>query len=76
MTAQTTVAEFIEKLTSIESELQLLKDDRKELLDEYKDRINTKALLAAIRIAKIRAKLGDDVADCDSYLDEVDGKLD
>lgn len=76
MSATTTVTEFIEELTRIESEIRLLQDDRKALIDDYKDKINMKALMAAIKIAKIRAKLGDDVGDCDTYLDEVDGKLD
>jgi hypothetical protein len=76
MSGQTVVAEFVEELTRIENELQLLKVDRKELIESYKDKINTKAMMAAIRIAKIRAKLGEDVSDCDVYLDEVDGKVD
>jgi uncharacterized protein (UPF0335 family) len=76
MSGQTTVAEFIEQLTRIESEMQLLQEDRKTLIDDYKEKINIKALMAAIRIAKIRAKLGENVNDCDVYLNEVDGKLD
>lgn len=76
MSGQTTVAEFIEQLTRIENEMQLLQEDRKTLIEDYKEKINMKALMAAIRIAKIRAKLGENVNDCDVYLNEVDGKLD
>ena len=76
MSGTTTVTEFIEELTRIEGEIRLLQEDRKSLIDDYKDKINMKALMAAIKIAKIRAKLGDDVGDCETYLDEVDGKLD
>jgi uncharacterized protein (UPF0335 family) len=76
MSGQTTVAEFIEQLTRIENEMQLLQEDRKTLIDDYKEKINMKALMAAIRIAKIRSKLGENVNDCDVYLNEVDGKLD
>jgi hypothetical protein len=75
MSGNNTVTEFIEELTRIESEIRLLQDDRKSLIDDYKEKINMKALMAAIKIAKIRAKLGDDVGDCDTYLCEVDGKL-
>ena len=75
MSGTTTVTEFIEELTRIEGEIRLLQEDRKSLIDDYKDKINMKALMAAIKIAKIRAKLGDDVGDCETYLDEVDGKL-
>jgi uncharacterized protein (UPF0335 family) len=75
MTAQSSVTEFIEELTRVENEMRLLKEDRKSLIDSYKDKINTKAMMAAIKIAKIRAKLGEDVGDCDTYLDEVDGRV-
>ena len=75
MSGTTTVTEFIEELTRIEGEIRLLQEDRKSLIDDYKDKINMKALMAAIKIAKIRAKLGDDVGDCETYLEEVDGKL-
>ena len=75
MSGKNTVAEFIEELTRIETEIRLLNDDKKQLVEDYKEKINMKALMAAIRIAKIRAKLGDNVNDCDIYLDEVDGKV-
>lgn len=75
MTSNNVVNEFIEELTKIENEIRLLNDDRKALIDDYKDRINMKAMKAALRIAKIRAKLGEDEPDCDTYLNEVEGKL-
>ena len=76
MAAQNTVTEFIEQLTRIENEARLLADDRKSLIEDYKEKINIKAMMAAIRIAKIRSKLGENVEDCDQYLEEVDGKVD
>ena len=52
-----TVKELVERLTRIESEQKLLTEDKKHLIAEYKDKLDVKAVQAAIRVAKIRAKL-------------------
>ena len=49
--------EFVDKLLTIEKEQKLLSSDRKELVADYKDRLDVKEVLAAVRIAKIKAKL-------------------
>lgn len=67
--------EFIEKLTSIENEQKLLNEDKKALIDEYKEKLDLKALFAAIRIVKIKSRLGDSEPECETYIDEIDGKL-
>jgi len=51
------VSEFITRLQNIENELSLLKEDRKALIDEYKDRIDMATLQAAIKTVKIREKV-------------------
>jgi uncharacterized protein (UPF0335 family) len=71
--SQTVVAEFMEKLTRIEGEMRLLAEDRKLLMEEYEDKIDLKALRAAIRIVKIKSRLGDSEPECDSYIDQIDG---
>ena len=53
MTTKADVLELVEKLLVIENESKLLQQDRKELLAEYKDKIDIKAFNAALRIAKI-----------------------
>tara|TARA_Y100000310_G_scaffold95771_1_gene93558 strand:+ start:1935 stop:2171 length:237 start_codon:yes stop_codon:yes gene_type:complete len=53
----TVFEEFVDKLLTIEKEQKLLSVDRKELVAEYKDRLDVKEVLAAVRIAKIKAKL-------------------
>jgi len=67
--------EFIEKLTSIENEQRLLGEDKKALIDEYKEKLDMKALFAAIRIVKIKSKLGSSEAECETLIDEIDGKI-
>lgn len=73
--ADTVVKEFIEKLTRIEGEQKLLNEDKKALIEEYKDKIDMKALGAAIRIVRIKAKLGASEPECDTYIEEIDGRL-
>ena len=73
--ADTVVKEFIEKLTRIEGEQKLLNEDKKALIEEYKDKIDMKALGAAIRIVRIKAKLGASESECDTYIEEIDGRL-
>jgi uncharacterized protein (UPF0335 family) len=52
------VSEFIDRLKMIEHEIDTLKDDQKELLEEYKDRLDIKTLQAAMRTVKIKKKVG------------------
>jgi len=68
-------SEFIEKLTSLENEQKLLNEDKKALISEYKEKLDMKALFAAIRIVKIKARLGDSESECETYIDEIDGKI-
>lgn len=50
------VKEYINKLEGIETEIGLLREDMKDLDAEYKEKIDVKAVKAAIRIVKIKAK--------------------
>ena len=68
--------EFIERLTSIENEAKLLAEDRKALIEDYKSKLDIKAMMAAIRIVKIKARLGDSESECETYIGEIDGKVD
>ena len=54
---KTLVEEFIDKLLTNEREKALIVEDRKILISDYKDRLDVKTVQAAIRIAKIKAKL-------------------
>jgi uncharacterized protein (UPF0335 family) len=57
---------LVERLTRIENEIKLLQTDRKELLDEYKEKINLKAFRAAWQIMKKRKDL--DISELDDLL--------
>lgn len=51
---RTLVKEFITKIESIDNEIELLKGDRKEVIEEYTDKLDMKTLQAALRVLKIQ----------------------
>jgi len=51
---RTLVKEFVGKIESIDNEIELLKSDRKELIEDYKDKLDMKTLQAALRVVKIQ----------------------
>ena len=69
------VFELIERLNNVDNEIKLLQDDRKSLLEEYKDKLDIKAFKAALSIAKIRSRLGDSEEALDNMLDKVLDKI-
>lgn len=52
-----TVGEFVRRLKNIEGEMELLKELRKDLIDEYKEQLDMKTLNAAIRAVNIKRKV-------------------
>lgn len=48
------VKEFIGKIESIDNEIELLKEDRKEIIEEYADKLDYKTLTAALKVIKIQ----------------------
>lgn len=48
------VKEFMGKVENIDNEVDLLKEDRKELIEEYKDRLDVKTLNLALRVIKLQ----------------------
>lgn len=66
------VQELIEKITTIDNEIKLLQEDRKELLEEYKDKLDIKAFKAAMRIIKLRENV--DSSELDTILDALENK--
>lgn len=70
------IREFIEKITSIETEKMLLRDSEKELYADYKNQLDVKAFKAALRIARIRAKLeSGEEAEADQILNVISEKV-
>ncbi len=51
------VTEFMNRYENVENELETLKLDKKELIEEFSDRLDMKTMQQAIRTVKIRKKV-------------------
>jgi hypothetical protein len=51
------VGDFVRRLKNVENEMELLKESRKDLIDEFKEKLDMKTLTAAIRTVKIKKKV-------------------
>ena len=51
---RTLVKEFIHKIESIDNEIELLKGDRKEIIEEYSEKLDMKTLQSALKVVKIQ----------------------
>jgi len=57
MSVKDDIKELVEQLMRIEGEKQLLNEEQKQLFEDYKAKLDIKAVKAAIRIAKIKTKV-------------------
>jgi len=48
------VKEFITRIENVDNEIELLKQDRKDLIEEYSSKLDMKVLQAAMRVVKIQ----------------------
>jgi uncharacterized protein (UPF0335 family) len=71
MADQTIIKELVDKLRNVDNEIKLLQEDRKELLEEYKEKLDLKAFKAALRIVKARENV--DQNELENILDVIDG---
>mgnify|MGYP000532333582 CR=1 FL=1 len=51
------VKEFIEKMNTIKQEEETLKEDRKALIEEYKEKLDVKTLNQAMKVCDLKAKV-------------------
>lgn len=51
------VKEFVDRVANIDNEIELLKQDRKELLEEYSEKLDLKTLQAALKVVKIQSEV-------------------
>ena len=57
------VKELVEKLTRVENEMKLLREDKKMIVDDFKDKLDMKAFMAAWQILKKRERVDEAVLD-------------
>ena len=48
------VKEFVGKIEAVDNEIEMLKEDRKEIIEEYTEKLDYKTLQAALRVVKIQ----------------------
>ena len=65
-----TVRDLVERIKQIDNEIKLLQEDRKTVLDEFKDKLDIKAFKAALRIVKLRKDV--DETELDSIIDVLE----
>jgi len=51
------VKEFVGKIESVDNEIELLKNDRKEIIEEYTEKLDMKTLQAALKVVKIQSEV-------------------
>ena len=68
---------FIERYRQIENEIKMLQEDKKALIEDLKENhgVKPQILRKAIRVAKIRTDLGDDVTQFDHLVDQMEGAI-
>lgn len=49
------VKQFIERVQNVDNEIETLKQDRKELIEEYREKLDMKTLQAALKVIKIQS---------------------
>jgi uncharacterized protein (UPF0335 family) len=54
---RTLVKEFIGRLENVDNEIELLKQDRKDLVEEYAEKLDYKTLQAALKVVKIQSEV-------------------
>lgn len=48
------VQEFMQKVESVDNEIETLKEDRKEIIESYKEKLDLATLTAALKVIKIQ----------------------
>ena len=69
------VLELVENLIRIENEKKLLAEEQKDLFADYKEKLDVKALKAAMKIAKIKSRLGSSDNELDDILNTIESRL-
>ena len=70
------VKELFERCKTIDSEVHLLREDKRNLFDEYKDRVSAKVFNTALRIARMKARLkASEITDVDNIVELLSDEL-
>ncbi len=73
-TERETIIEYVKRLFEIENEISILKEDQKTLKEDYKDRLDMKAVAQVLRTVKILQKV-ESRSTYDNLLDIIEKDL-
>ncbi len=73
-TERETIIEYVKKLFEIENEINVLKEDQKTLKEDYKDKLDMKAVAQVLRTVKILQKV-ESRSTYDNLLDIIEKDL-
>ncbi len=48
------VKEFMDRVSNVDNEIETLKEDRKELIEEFSEKLDMKTLQAALKVLRIQ----------------------
>ena len=68
---------FIDKYKTLENEIKMLQEDKKDLIDDLKENhgISPKVIRKAIQVAKIRTSMGAEIVQLDSIVEQLEGSI-
>ena len=68
---------FIDKYKTLENEIKMLQEDKKNLIDDLKENhgISPKVIRKAIQVAKIRTAMGDELVQLDNIVEQLEGSI-
>ena len=68
---------FIDKYKTLENEIKMLQEDKKNLIDYLKENhgISPKVIRKAIQVAKIRTAMGDELVQLDNIVEQLEGSI-
>jgi uncharacterized protein (UPF0335 family) len=77
MSTSDNIANFIDRYRTIENEIKLLQEDKKDLINDLKDNhgIEPKVIRKAIQIAKIRTSMGSSIVQVDQIVEQIEGSI-
>jgi len=52
-----TVKDFMTKIEAVDNEVELLKQDRKEIIEEFSERLDVRTLNTALKVVKLQSSV-------------------
>jgi|LakMenEpi03Aug12_release.lakeMendotaPanAssembly.Ray.scaffolds.fasta_scaffold5580400_1 hypothetical protein len=75
MLTQEELIEFVATCKRIDSEIQLLQEEKRDLYEDVKGRVSPRVLKEALRTIKVRERLGDEVSQLDALVESLENSV-